>query len=257
VDLFIDHLWAELKRLEPEHATDAQNPAPSPETSTEGTALEEIAALLPCDQCRGAERNVGHLGRLGRHERRILLAAAPAGAEAPRVVEPETHDRSAVEAHRRALCTLEKAGLVDLRDRRAARRSILGQGIIDRLGDALAAGRRIRWAEHRPALLASVRRTPNDLLTTLHCELVAAGKEKRRVAMLTAALGKPDAALAAAYRVTLVEAVRRAVESALSTTDGTQPEAAGDATHRTSHAEQKTTSSAESGKDQERQAGPK
>ncbi len=52
--------------------------------------------------------------RLGAHERRILLLAAPPGAWHGARIDPPQPGRSADEAHRRAIRTLLKAGLVEV-----------------------------------------------------------------------------------------------------------------------------------------------
>src|SRR5215212_4087838 len=92
---------------------------------------------LPCGACRKGEQDARNLSglRLGRHERRILLAAPPGSKcgwrddspgeptfpGAGRVIYPDDPSRAAEEANRRALRKLEHVGLVEL-DREAASR---------------------------------------------------------------------------------------------------------------------------------------
>jgi hypothetical protein len=118
-----------------------------------------VCRELPCDRCQVAEGQVLELPRLGRNERRALLAAPPPDAEA-QIIAPAGPGRAADEANRRALRTLERAGLLALgwdRGRfrkRTARRTWLGQAVVERLRTVLESGRRIRWADHRGALIA-------------------------------------------------------------------------------------------------------
>lgn len=84
---------------------------------------------LPCGSCRKGQQDAHNLSglRLGKHERRILLAAPPgskcgwrAGSgDAPfpgwgKIIYPDSPSRSAEESNRRALRKLEHAGLVEL-----------------------------------------------------------------------------------------------------------------------------------------------
>jgi hypothetical protein len=100
--------------------------------------------------------------RLGRTERRLLLAAGPELA----VIRPQGTGRSAAVAHQRAIARLVRAGLLAaqqvrelLRTRtptrfgtverhyfcRAIRLTELGKVVVMRFGQELANGRRIRW----------------------------------------------------------------------------------------------------------------
>lgn len=84
---------------------------------------------LPCGSCRKGRQDAQNLSglRLGKHERRVLLAAPPgskcgwrAGPGEPpfpgwgKIIYPDGPSRSAEEANRRALRKLEHAGLVEL-----------------------------------------------------------------------------------------------------------------------------------------------
>ena len=76
-----------------------------------------LKELVPCGSCaRRLDGDVAKLAglRLGKHERRILLAAPPPDRE-PIVVSAERAGRSAAEAHRRAVRRLAMAGLIDTR----------------------------------------------------------------------------------------------------------------------------------------------
>ena len=169
-------------------------PHSSKQFSESFAALKE---LLPCGSCaRRLHGDVAKLSglRLGKHERRILLAAPPPDRE-PTVVAAEGASRSASEVHRRAVRRLATAGLVDLRlksveietkavawswgnhycrtpmDERVKRqfhcqavvRTPLGQTIVQRLTSTLASGGVIRWAEHRATLVARTAQSPAAL----------------------------------------------------------------------------------------------
>ena len=157
-------------------------------------ALKE---LLPCGSCaRRVHGDVAKLPglRLGKHERRILLAAPQPECEL-KVVSAEGTNRSAAEAHRRAVRRLATAGLIDMRTKRveietkavarslenhfsrtllddrvkrgfhcqAVVRTPLGQAIVSRLTSTLASGGVIRWAEHRPTLVGQKAESPTAL----------------------------------------------------------------------------------------------
>lgn len=128
--------------------------------------------------------------RLGKHERRVLLAAPEPVAE-PAIVEPERPGRVADEANRRAIRRLAELGLVVLADvrqdrqygrdpisgrrvrlkpatwRRAIRLTALGALVVERLRPYLEAGKPFRWAGLLPELVASVR-LPAGELGALH-----------------------------------------------------------------------------------------
>ncbi len=95
-----------------------------------GELVADLAERLPCRDCRRGEAEALDLTgggvRLGKNERRILLAAPPGSkcgardeASSPtwpaagRIVWPEGPGRSAEEAHRRALRKLEGAALIE------------------------------------------------------------------------------------------------------------------------------------------------
>jgi hypothetical protein len=148
--------------------------------------IATIAESLPCEHCRRAEADATKLPRLGKHERRVLLAApapdTPRGAH----VAPPDNSPATAEAHRRAIRRLTACGLLDncgteglvverrerrtgLRrrwevGRRTVRLSPLGQAVVSLLRPVLEAGGRIRWAAHRAALVAHCRKPVGDLL---------------------------------------------------------------------------------------------
>ena len=157
-------------------------------------ALKE---LLPCGSCvRRLNGDVAKLAglRLGKHERRILLAAPPPDRE-PIVVSAEGAGRSVSEVHRRAVRRLAMAGLIDMRKKQveietkavawswgnhfsrtllgdrvkrrfhyqAVVRTPLGQTVVQRLTSTLASGGVIRWAKHRATLVARTAQSPAAL----------------------------------------------------------------------------------------------
>jgi hypothetical protein len=105
--------------------------------------------------------------RLGREERRLLLAAAPRGAGHGEPILPRTASPAAQTATRRATATLVDKGLVQIttpervtdsaflavmRRRgymrvRSMRRTALGERVVERHGEALRTGQRIRWEQ--------------------------------------------------------------------------------------------------------------
>lgn len=137
-----------------------------------------LRQLLPCGSCHGGESNILTLSglRLGSHERRILLAAALPDHK-HRVVPPQhPGGRSAQEAHRRAQRKLARSGLLSLskvntgngsfRRSTGIRLTPLGQAIVARVGDTLAAGTPIRWQKYQPALISDLRRPFEELLAS-------------------------------------------------------------------------------------------
>jgi hypothetical protein len=188
-------------------------PPPDDVASRFAATMTQVHYLLPCGRCRSAERNVARLPRLGKHERRVLLAAPPPEA-GRQVIPPPRPGRSADEAHRRAIGRLWEAGLLHRgwRDERVktaavafggsgrwrhvhreyAKRAVslspLGEAVVTRLRAELEAGRPIRWARHRDALVAACRRPPTDLLLDFLAEVKRSGEWSRESARL-AALG--------------------------------------------------------------------
>ncbi|MBF0612750.1 MAG: hypothetical protein HQL55_16630 [Magnetococcales bacterium] len=146
-------------------------------SGSSGISTERLRQLLPCGSCHGSESQVLALSgvRLGSHERRILLAAAMADHN-HRVVPSPASGRSAAEAHRRAQRKLAGAGLVSLkqvltgngrlRRKTGVRLTPLGQAVVEKVGEELAAGKPIRWQKYQPALVSDVRRPLDELVAS-------------------------------------------------------------------------------------------
>ncbi|MEO5334225.1 MAG: hypothetical protein H7839_19600 [Magnetococcus sp. YQC-5] len=93
-----------------------------------------------------------------------------------RVVQPHASGRSAAEAHRRAQRKLAGAGLLSLalvttgngslRRRTGVRRTPLGQAVVERVGEDLAAGTSIRWQKYQSALIADIQLPLEKLVTS-------------------------------------------------------------------------------------------
>lgn len=152
--------------------------------------LETVNGNLPCSRCRSLERHVSRLPRLGKHERRILLAAPPSDADEGVIVPPLSPGRSADEANRRAIRKLLDHGLLwigekDVREkgRRPSRKrcvwlSPLGQAVVEKLRPTLKNGGRIRWDTIRPEIL-QLRETPAALLARMLKDVE--GRRERQV----------------------------------------------------------------------------
>jgi hypothetical protein len=160
---------------------------------------------LPCGSCYIGARDARSLAglRLGKHERRILLAAPPGskvGYRAsrheemvqPKIMYPDGPSRAAEEANRRALKKLEAVGLIELsrdytwdkdqeppkwfkakqarsryrltgRRYRSAMLTPLGELVAQRCRDELEGGKPIRWAKLVDALAEEVRQPLSEL----------------------------------------------------------------------------------------------
>jgi hypothetical protein len=158
--------------------------------------LALAAEDLPCNRCRGADRAIAGLTglRLGKHERRTLLAAPGPRLGPPQIIVPRGASRTTGEGIRRAARRLHRAGLLTLFWRseenppfdrkRAVRLTPLGQALVERLHGRIAAGETIRWtATLRNALLTAVRQDTTDLLAGFRSNV-----EKRREATQLGAL---------------------------------------------------------------------
>lgn len=193
----------------------ASNRADRPSDCAQG-AWSMIARHLPCASCRGVERQVRDLGRLGCHERRLLLAAPPPDGEA-QIVEASDPGRAGKEAHGRATRRLVQMGLLDIgrtlgdpvldelgwvprRWQRTVRLTPLGHAIVQRVGESLARGRRVRWSAHRAALLASLRLPAAELLVLLRARLARATEGARELESLVRQFVKLGALDTAAAR---------------------------------------------------------
>ena len=112
-----------------------------------------IWECLPCSRCRvGLQAIHGLKGtRLGRHERRILLEAAPPEAH-PKRIAPEDESRSSYEALQRARRKLHGAGLLEVTTEAPVRIRLTpaGQALLSTLRKPLEAGKPIRWTPRSP-----------------------------------------------------------------------------------------------------------
>lgn len=129
-------------------------------------------------------RTAASLPRLGKHERRVLLAAPPPDGDSV-VVPPAGPGRAADEANRRAIRQSLGSGLlwvgwqateVETKGRayswgrwrpvvreyhkRAVWLSPLGQAVVNLARPELQSGRPIRWEKYRAAAVAECRRPP-------------------------------------------------------------------------------------------------
>jgi hypothetical protein len=228
--------------------------AGKPEDGDIGPDLERtcrnIAGYLPCEHCRVADKSTEDLPRLrlGGRERAVLLAAPkPEGSiysDHPFEVLPyEKPGRSASETQRRAIRKLARAGLIwassikveierevrrwDSTDgfyykskQRAGRykRSVCltptGAALVERLGGLLREGKPIRWVHHHEAVLAAVRRTPEELIRSLKEELSRHYKSQMELAKTCAVLGSSSEARYWQQKAIDTEMALRAVQQA-------------------------------------------
>jgi hypothetical protein len=159
--------------------------------------------LLPCSRCRGAERDAALLAgqKLGRHQRlAVLCASGP--QERPEPLPPSETTRSARVAHSRSLRGLEAIGLLELswcrqrdesghnRRLRAARRTPLGQAVVDEYGDALTDGSRIRWSTSR--LLSRCRLDTASLISLFEANLQEMAELRNHVSAIHRQLARHD-----------------------------------------------------------------
>jgi hypothetical protein len=159
--------------------------------------------LLPCSRCRGAERHADLLTgqKLGRHQRRALIAARAPQERAEPLPSPGP-TRSARVAFSRSLLGLKSAGLLELswcrqrdesgriRRLRAARRTPLGQAVVEEYGEALADGSRIRWSTSR--LLSRCRLDTTSLITLFEANLQEATELRNHVSAIHGQLARHD-----------------------------------------------------------------
>jgi hypothetical protein len=142
--------------------------------------LSILSPHLPCAWCPSwLLVCVEDLSRLGKHERRVLLAA-PGRDEQAAVIEPPLPGRAAAVANRRAVGSLVRMGLITTLGRkqergakRAVRLSPLGQAVVIRLRDELPKGRALSLLPHRTTLLAEVQEGDLPLLQRLLASLQA------------------------------------------------------------------------------------
>jgi hypothetical protein len=145
--------------------------------------------LLPCMRCRVMERAASELrgARVGKHERRLLLAAASPSPRATwpyegegtpvRPIPPQSGFesvpalRSAEENTRQAMRRLREKGLLWVRSplrvsagqRSLAWRTPLGEHVARAYDKELRNGAPIRWHTHLPAIEAATRLTSQQL----------------------------------------------------------------------------------------------
>ena len=182
----------------------------------------ELRRLLPCEYCPVALAHwCDHLPRLGKVRRRVLLDAVP---DAFKVLTPADDTRAESEALRRAIRDLWGAGLVwisheavdrkltgrlrwsdwegvyyhDTYTRRYNRRSVqlcpLGAALVRHARQALESGARIRWDDHRAALVEECAESPAALVARLRQELTEQKQRWHTIASIDAQLGSRDAA---------------------------------------------------------------
>ena len=100
-------------------------------------------------------------------------------------------------------------------NKRAVRLSPLGHAIVQHLGVALRAGKPIRWARHRSALVAAVRRRPHELLSELEAELARQAEATAEVAELVARVRHGERTVPALDGAAALVVARRAVSASL------------------------------------------
>jgi hypothetical protein len=177
-----------------------------------GADMASCVPLLPCSRCRIGAAEAEKLSlRLGKHERRILLAATRPDARAPALVLPlapssvsgaKEPARSAYEMNRHAMRNLERNGLIltsrpprPLREggrpRLAAQLTALGAALVDRLREELLTGRSIRWSRHRTALAAAIQKPPDELVEILTQTVESERRKWARWSSVSADLRQP------------------------------------------------------------------
>ena len=152
-----------------------------------------VTVNLPCARCREADALLDRLPstRLGKHERRVLLAAGPPAADEyaanaawPR---PDGDSRAALKAQQRAIRKLVLAGLlltkyVEIRVKhevpwewqryKGVYLTTFGQIVVDQVAPALRDASRIRWADHLDVLRTSLRPSAPELVEEFLLTLV-------------------------------------------------------------------------------------
>lgn len=210
------------------HAALAETDA-APRGGVQGT-IARTKGHLPCRVCpRAMAVYAGRLEgvRLGKQERRVLLAAARPDAEEGALITPPMETAAAAEATRRAIRTLSAAWLVNCGYRRvecptkATTRSQwvtmehkwyhlpgepiqraywhrtvwlspLGAALVARLRHVLEGTGRIRWAAHRAALTETTARETPALLADFRVSVFNAGDDIRFLLRMVALRGKRE-----------------------------------------------------------------
>ncbi len=163
--------------------------------------------------------------RLGKHERRTLLAAPGPKAWPPQIIVPLGASRATGEGIRRAARRLHRAGLLTLFWRseenppfdrkRAVRLTPLGQALVERLHGRIAAGETIRWtAKLRSALLKAVRQDTTDLLAGFRSNVEKSRDAQHLGAGLASRVGNAEGAKRAKERASSLDALLRATAQA-------------------------------------------
>lgn len=208
-------------------------------------AVALVQGDLACRRCRWGEAQARALPgtRLGKHERRILLAATKNAS----VIAPPDSTRSAAEAQHRAARCLAEAGLVWLgweefekrvRDPRRDhpfwadgkvcvwkdkmrcstffRRSIgltpLGEAVRERFRAELATGRPIRWND-TSALVAAFRWPLAKMVADLKYDATATHARESQGASLAASVGNSSYAIESIRKIETMDKILRAIES--------------------------------------------
>lgn len=199
----------------------------APREGVQGT-IARTKGHLPCRVCpRAMAVYAGRLEgvRLGKQERRVLLAAAHPDVEEGALIAPLAETAAAAEATRRAIRTLSAAWLVNRGYRRvegptkATTRSQwvtrehtwyhlpgepiqraywhrtvwlspLGAALVGRLRPVLEGTGRIRWAAHRAALTEATARETPALLADFRASVFNAGDDIRFLLRMVALRGK-------------------------------------------------------------------
>jgi hypothetical protein len=199
-------------------------------------ALRPVQHLLPCNRCRWVEQQIQSLPRLGKHERRILLAA-PAPDGEPAINEPAALGRSAAESACRAARKLAEGGLlhVSYRDqvvtpwrkgygyritktvfRQAVRLTPLGAAVVALVRPLLESGKPIRWDRHRAILVDMVRENARALVPRFSAQVDEYAAEQKSMRDIIARLGRrPEAAQETSTAQQAVEAVQAACRATL------------------------------------------
>jgi hypothetical protein len=149
--------------------------------------VKAAAGVLPCLLCpRYSRVVVAGLARvrLGQHQRRILLEAAPPDADRPATVRPEREGRSGEEAQRRALRCLQRVGLIQRGHEWRVWLTPQGSAVVAAIGGTLRRGQPVRWPRARAAILTGLE-TPTE---ALWARFAARVERERRLASEAASM---------------------------------------------------------------------
>src|SRR5262245_5981996 len=101
--------------------------------------------------------------------------------------------------------------------------SALGDLVVRRVGDDLKAGRRIRWNDHREALVAGTRRPAGELLKPWRDRLQGAYDQQVRIAQLMASGKTEEGIRRAAKRMEYASRLQVVIEACDATTSSREP----------------------------------